>query len=136
MSAAAEQLPSTSQVPADTSGQPSGVVIVGGGPAGLALALTLVQLHGHTDVTVLEQRPLFTFTAPDKSYVYLVDGRSRKLLDRLGLSVELDDIGVRTTRCAAVCGNCCDLGVRVCMYVSEYGHEYGRNGSSLVRTVD
>ena len=69
------------------------VVIVGGGPAGLATALMLAK-RGWTDITVLEKRPSADYYEPDKSFNYLIDGRGQKMTDLLGLTEELFKISV------------------------------------------
>ena len=60
-----------------TSGvQKSGVLIVGGGPAGLATALMLKK-RGWTDIKVLESRPSVDFEEPDKSFGACKQGSDR-----------------------------------------------------------
>jgi 2-polyprenyl-6-methoxyphenol hydroxylase-like FAD-dependent oxidoreductase len=61
------------------------VLIVGGGPSGLATALMLA-LRGWTNITVLEKRPAADYYEPDKSFNYLIDGRGQKMTDFLGLT--------------------------------------------------
>jgi kynurenine 3-monooxygenase len=56
----------------------SDMLIVGGGPAGLATALMLAK-RGWTRITVLEQRRSAEEYEPDKSFNYLIDGRGQKL---------------------------------------------------------
>ncbi len=53
------------------------VVIIGGGPAGLATALMLAK-RGWTNITVVEKRPSADYYEPDKSFNYLIDGRGQK----------------------------------------------------------
>ena len=72
------------------------VLIVGGGPAGLATALMLAK-QGWTNVTVLEKRPAADYYEPDKSFNYLIDGRGQKLTDWLGLTAKISKIGVPST---------------------------------------
>jgi 2-polyprenyl-6-methoxyphenol hydroxylase-like FAD-dependent oxidoreductase len=72
------------------------VLIVGGGPAGLATALMLAQ-RGWKDITVLEKRTSADYYEPDKSFNYLIDGRGQKFTDLLGLSDRLPEIGVPNT---------------------------------------
>ena len=72
------------------------VLIVGGGPAGLATALMLAK-QGWTNVTVLEKRPAADYYEPDKSFNYLIDGRGQKLTDWLGITEQLSKIGVPNT---------------------------------------
>jgi 2-polyprenyl-6-methoxyphenol hydroxylase-like FAD-dependent oxidoreductase len=57
-----------SQEPAaKSSSHKQGVVIVGGGPAGLSAALMLAK-RGWKDITVVEQQKSVTFADPDRSY--------------------------------------------------------------------
>ncbi|MFK0729624.1 MAG: FAD-dependent oxidoreductase [Gloeotrichia echinulata GP01] len=72
------------------------VLIVGGGPAGLATALMLAK-RGWKNITVLEQRPAADYYEPDKSFNYLIDGRGQKLTDFFGLTEQLAKISVPTT---------------------------------------
>ncbi len=72
------------------------VLIVGGGPAGLATALMLAK-RGWKNITVLEQRPAADYYEPDKSFNYLIDGRGQKLTDFLGITDQLVKISVPTT---------------------------------------
>lgn len=69
------------------------VLIVGGGPAGLAAALMLAK-RGWTEITVLEKRPTADYYEPDKSFNYLIDGRGQKFTDLLGLTEQLSEMGV------------------------------------------
>ncbi|GAX80168.1 hypothetical protein CEUSTIGMA_g7606.t1 [Chlamydomonas eustigma] len=70
----------------------SGALVIGGGPAGLALSLML-QRRGWTDITVLEKLPL-DFDDSTKSYVYAIDGRGRKFTDLFGLTDNVKDASV------------------------------------------
>ncbi len=72
------------------------VLIVGGGPAGLATALMLAK-RGWKKITVLEKRASADYYEPDKSFNYLIDGRGQELTDLLGFSHKLADIGVPNT---------------------------------------
>ena len=72
------------------------VLIVGGGPAGLATALMLAK-RGWTNITVLEKRAAADYYEPDKAFNYLIDGRGQKLTDFLGLTEELANISVPST---------------------------------------
>lgn len=72
------------------------VLIIGGGPAGLATALMLAK-RGWTNITVLEKRAAADYYEPDKSYNYLIDGRGQKLTDLLGLTEQLSEISVPNT---------------------------------------
>ncbi|CAD5953271.1 Kynurenine 3-monooxygenase [Planktothrix tepida] len=69
------------------------VVIVGGGPSGLAIALMLAK-RGWTEITVLEKRKTADYYEPDKAFNYQIDGRGQKLLDWLGLTPNLAEISV------------------------------------------
>lgn len=69
------------------------VLIVGGGPAGLATALMLAK-RGWTEITVLERRRAANYYEPDKSFNYLIDARGQQLTDLLGLTEPLSKISV------------------------------------------
>lgn len=71
----------------------SSVLIVGGGPAGLATALMFAK-RGWTEIIVLEQRIAASYYEPDKAFNYRIDGRGQKLTDLLGLTQQLSTIGV------------------------------------------
>ncbi|KAJ9515963.1 hypothetical protein QJQ45_016867 [Haematococcus lacustris] len=76
----------------------SGVVIVGGGPTGLATAMMLAK-RGWTDITLLERRPALDHEERERSYVYMIDGRGRKFLRKVpGLEDALERFGVSTAR--------------------------------------
>lgn len=79
-----------------TNSSQANVLIVGGGPAGLATALMLAK-RGWTNITVLEKRAAADYYEPDKSYNYLIDGRGQKLTDLLGLTGQLSEISVPNT---------------------------------------
>ena len=68
-------------------------VIVGGGPAGLGAALILAK-RGWNNITVLEKRTSADYYEPDKSFSYQIDGRGQKLIDLLGLTDKLSELGV------------------------------------------
>lgn len=72
------------------------VVIIGGGPAGLATAIALAK-RGWQNITVLEKRPTPDYYEPDKSYSYQIDGRGQKLTDLLGLTSQLASQSVPNT---------------------------------------
>ncbi|MBR8835474.1 MAG: FAD-dependent monooxygenase [Stigonema ocellatum SAG 48.90 = DSM 106950] len=80
----------------ETNPSHQNVLIVGGGPAGLATALMLAK-RGWTNITVLEGRPTADYYEPDKSFNYLIDGRGQKFTDFLGLTHELSQISVPNT---------------------------------------
>ena len=79
----------------DKSKYQQSVLIVGGGPSGLATALMLAK-RGWTDITVLEQRSTADYYEPDKSFNYLIDGRGQKFTDYLEITSNLPTIGVST----------------------------------------
>lgn len=72
------------------------VLIVGGGPAGLATALMLAK-RGWTNITLLEQRATVDYYEPDKSFNYQIDGRGQKFTDFFGLTDQLSKISVPST---------------------------------------
>ena len=72
------------------------VLIVGGGPAGLATALMLAK-RGWRHITLLEKRAAADYYEPDKSYLYLIDGRGQILTDFLGLTHQISEISVPST---------------------------------------
>lgn len=72
------------------------VLIVGGGPAGLATALMLAK-RGWKNITVLEKRPTADYYEPDKSFNYAIDGRGQKFTDFLGITERLSEISVPST---------------------------------------
>ncbi|AFY52765.1 2-polyprenyl-6-methoxyphenol hydroxylase-like oxidoreductase [Rivularia sp. PCC 7116] len=72
------------------------VLIIGGGPAGLATALILAK-RGFLNITVLEKRPSANYYEPDKSFNYLIDGRGQKLIDYIEITDKLVQNGVSST---------------------------------------
>ena len=89
-------LTNTSLAENETNSYHQNVLIVGGGPAGLATALMLAK-RGWKNITVLEKRPAPDYYEPDKSFNYLIDGRGQKLTDFLGLTHQLSNISVPNT---------------------------------------
>lgn len=79
-----------------TNSSRKNVLIVGGGPGGLAAALMLAK-RGWTEITVLEKRPTADYYEPDKSYNYLIDGRGQKFTDFLEITEKLAEISVPNT---------------------------------------
>eukprot|EP01038_Epipyxis_sp_PR26KG_P010675 gene10675-14336_t len=70
------------------------VLIVGGGPAGLASAMVLSQ-RGCKNVTVLEKRKDFLFDS-DRAYMYLIDGRGQRCTNLLNIQQDLIDGGINS----------------------------------------
>jgi kynurenine 3-monooxygenase len=81
------------QQPTEIPAAHCNVLIVGGGPAGLAAALMLAQ-RGWTEITVLERRMAANDYEPDKSFNYLIDARGQQFTDLLGLTEPLARIAV------------------------------------------
>lgn len=79
------------------SARPLSAVVVGGGPAGLAAAISL-SCRGF-EVTVLEQRKQSTMYEPQRAYNYGIDGRGQRCLDTLGLQSEFQARSVEEKRC-------------------------------------
>ncbi|MEE4152599.1 MAG: FAD-dependent monooxygenase [Erythrobacter sp.] len=71
------------------------VFISGGGPAGLAAALLFDQL-GWDEIILAERRSGPADFEKNKSFNYLIDKRSQRLLGRLGILDRLPQIGVPT----------------------------------------
>lgn len=71
------------------------VLISGGGPAGLAAALLFDQL-GWDEIIVAERRSGPADFEKNKSFNYLIDKRSQRLLERLGILHRLPEVGVAT----------------------------------------
>ncbi|KAF8067186.1 Kmo [Scenedesmus sp. PABB004] len=69
-------------------------LIVGGGPAGLAAAVMLAG-RGWT-VAVAERNSVLSYSDPDRSYVYAIDGRGRAWTDRFGVTQRLAEAAVDT----------------------------------------
>jgi 2-polyprenyl-6-methoxyphenol hydroxylase-like FAD-dependent oxidoreductase len=65
--------PEASAVPATKKS----AVIVGGGPVGLATALTLSNAPHYYDITLVEQSPETSGYDPTKAYLYLVNPRGQ-----------------------------------------------------------
>lgn len=84
------------QQPIESSASRRNVLIVGGGPAGLATALMLAK-RGWTEITVIERRMAANDHEPDKSFNYLIDARGQQFTDLLGLTEPLSKIGVPAT---------------------------------------
>ncbi|GBF90815.1 FAD-binding monooxygenase [Raphidocelis subcapitata] len=93
--AGAEAAPAAAPSADAAAPAPAAAVIVGGGPAGLAAALQLAS-RGWSDVVVLERRGSVEHADTDLSYVYNIDARGRRLLERHGLAADLEAAGVST----------------------------------------
>ncbi|TFJ87379.1 hypothetical protein NSK_001711 [Nannochloropsis salina CCMP1776] len=71
------------------------VLIAGGGPAGLAAALSLAR-RGYQDIHVLERNPSAEYFEVDKSYLYRIDGRGQRLTGLLGITDAMQEVSITT----------------------------------------
>ncbi|KAK3255626.1 hypothetical protein CYMTET_35204 [Cymbomonas tetramitiformis] len=69
------------------------VVIVGGGPSGMAAAMVLAQ-RGWQNITVVETRPSADYFEADRAFMYNICGRGMKLLELAGLEEALRRVSV------------------------------------------
>ena len=72
--------------------KPVDVLVIGGGPAGLASATSLAKLG--LGVTLLESRASAAAFESSRAYLYLVDTRGQKWTDAMGLTPALRERGV------------------------------------------
>eukprot|EP00908_Phaeocystis_cordata_P010925 Transcript_21772.p1 GENE.Transcript_21772~~Transcript_21772.p1 ORF type:complete len:385 (+),score=129.14 Transcript_21772:422-1576(+) len=72
--------------------KPVDVLVVGGGPAGLAAATSLAKAG--LDVTLVEKRPTAAAFESSRAYLYLVDKRGQQWTDSNGVTAELREKGV------------------------------------------
>lgn len=63
-----------------------------GGPAGLASAIMFAKRG--CKVTVAERNSEVTYSDPDRSYVYAIDGRGRQFTDKYDITPKLADASV------------------------------------------
>lgn len=63
-----------------------------GGPAGLASAIMFAKRG--CKVTVAERNSEVTYSDPDRSYVYAIDGRGRQFTDKYDITQKLADASV------------------------------------------
>ena len=73
------------------------IVIIGGGPTGLASALTFVKL-GYKDITVIEKRKKNKSFDVGKAYLYLIDGRGQTMTNELGLTPKIAEKAVSSSK--------------------------------------
>ena len=71
------------------------IVIVGGGPTGLATALML-EARGYSDISVIEKRESLSYDV-EKSYHFTIDGRGQKLTNLLNLTSTLAKESIAST---------------------------------------
>ena len=72
------------------------VLICGGGPVGLAAALSLAR-RGYTDIHVVERNPSASYSEVDKSYLYRIDGRGQRLTNQLGITERMEEVSTKTS---------------------------------------
>ena len=72
--------------------KPVDVLVVGGGPAGLAAATSLAKAG--LGVTLVEKRPTAAAFESSRAYLYLVDKRGQQWTDSNGVTAELREKGV------------------------------------------
>lgn len=82
----------TPEAPAANQLQQTDVLIVGGGPAGLASAIMFAK--NGCKVTVAERNSEVTYSDPDRSYVYAIDGRGQQFTDKYDITPKLADASV------------------------------------------
>lgn len=67
------------------------VVVVGGGPAGLATALALEKL-GYNNIIVIEKLPSGSFD-DSRAYNFLLDPRGLEIIKEIGVLAQVDEKG-------------------------------------------
>jgi 2-polyprenyl-6-methoxyphenol hydroxylase-like FAD-dependent oxidoreductase len=87
--------PSSTLIDDDIPTRKCNILICGGGPVGLAMALSLAQ-RGYIDIHVLERNPLASYFEVDKSYLYRIDGRGQKLTNQLGITERMVEVSTTT----------------------------------------
>jgi len=106
------------------------VAVVGGGPAGLAAALALVQAG--CPVTLLDARPFPASSAgfPEEARTVALLGPALELLDRLGVGAELsgESAPLRALRLVSLAADEAEPEADVTFEAAEIGlREFGRN---------
>lgn len=71
---------------------PACLCLPAGGPAGLASAIMFAKRGCR--VTVAERNSEVTYSDPDRSYVYAIDGRGRQFTDKYDITPKLADASV------------------------------------------